>query len=111
MRSWFALARDHRPAARTPPGDRPGPPRGCGASTRAPGGYDAGTLAADIDGILDALGEATAAVVAIDAGAAVAFLLALTRPGRVRRLVVMESTRSFRGFAARRPAGMPCGRR
>lgn len=65
--------------------------RGFGASTRAPDGYDAGTLAADIDGILDALAEPTAAVVGIDAGAPAAFLLALTRPGRVRRLVVMES--------------------
>jgi pimeloyl-ACP methyl ester carboxylesterase len=65
--------------------------RGCGASTRARDGYDAETLAADLDGILDALGEPAAAVVAIDAGAPIAFLLALTRPDRVRRLVLMES--------------------
>ncbi|MFE6858075.1 alpha/beta fold hydrolase [Nocardia sp. NPDC057668] len=65
--------------------------RGFGASTRAPDGYDAGALAEDIAGILDALGEPTAAVVAIDAGTPVAVLLALRRPGRVRRLVVMEA--------------------
>ncbi|WP_431875375.1 alpha/beta fold hydrolase [Amycolatopsis sacchari] len=65
--------------------------RGFGGSTRAADGYDAGTLAADVDGILDALGEPTAAVVGIDAGTPVAFLLALRRPDRVRRLVVMES--------------------
>jgi pimeloyl-ACP methyl ester carboxylesterase len=65
--------------------------RGFGASTRAVDGYDAGTLAADIDGILDALGEPTAALVAIDAGVSAATLLALRRPDRVRRLVVMES--------------------
>ncbi|WP_020671044.1 alpha/beta fold hydrolase [Amycolatopsis nigrescens] len=65
--------------------------RGLGASTRAAGGYDAGTLAADAEGILDALGEPTAAVVAIDAGTPVAFLLAMRRPDLVRRLVVMES--------------------
>lgn len=65
--------------------------RGLGASTRAAEGYDAGTLAADAEGILDALGEPTAAVVAIDAGTPVAFLLAMRRPDRVRRLVVMES--------------------
>ncbi|WP_410672149.1 alpha/beta fold hydrolase [Amycolatopsis sp. cmx-4-68] len=65
--------------------------RGFGASTRAPDGYDAGTLAADLDGILDALEEPTADVVAIDAGTPVAVLLALRRPDRVRRLVVMEA--------------------
>ncbi|MEV6217368.1 alpha/beta hydrolase [Nocardia sp. NPDC051833] len=65
--------------------------RGIGASTRAPDGYDAGTLAADIAGILDALGESTADVVAIDAGTPVAVLLALRHPDRVRRLVVMEA--------------------
>ncbi|MGW4245597.1 alpha/beta fold hydrolase [Nocardia sp. NPDC004722] len=65
--------------------------RGFGATTRAPDGYDADTLAADIAGILDALGESTAAVVAIDAGTPVAVLLALRHPDRVRRLVVMEA--------------------
>ncbi|MET9492709.1 alpha/beta hydrolase [Nocardia sp. NPDC006630] len=65
--------------------------RGFGATSRAPEGYDAGTMAADIAGILDALGEPTAAVVAIDAGTPVAVLLALRHPDRVRRLVVMEA--------------------
>ncbi|MGW4587355.1 alpha/beta fold hydrolase [Amycolatopsis thermoflava] len=57
----------------------------------ATGGYDAGTLAADALGILDALGEPSATVVGIDAGTPSAALLALRHPGRVRRLVVMES--------------------
>ncbi|MFB8275709.1 alpha/beta fold hydrolase [Nocardia colli] len=65
--------------------------RGLGASTRAPDGYDAGTLAADAEGLLDALGETSASVVAIDAGAPPAFLLAMRRPERVDRLVLMES--------------------
>ncbi|WP_405494872.1 alpha/beta fold hydrolase [Nocardia sp. NBC_00511] len=65
--------------------------RGFGASSRASDGYDADTLATDIAGILDALGEPTAAVVAIDAGTPVAVLLALRHPARVRRLVVMEA--------------------
>lgn len=65
--------------------------RGLGATTRADGGYDAGNLAADAEALLDALGEPTAAVVGIDAGAPPAFLLAMRRPGRVRRLVLMES--------------------
>ncbi|MEU3375360.1 alpha/beta hydrolase [Streptomyces sp. NPDC006660] len=65
--------------------------RGFGASTRALDGYDAGTLAADAEGLLDALGETSAAVIGIDAGAAPAVLLGLRRPGLVRRLVVMEA--------------------
>ncbi|HVV14496.1 alpha/beta hydrolase [Amycolatopsis sp.] len=65
--------------------------RGLGAATRAEAGYDAATLAADAEGILDALGEPDAAVVAIDAGVPPAFLLALGRPERVRKLVLMES--------------------
>ncbi|MER6465522.1 alpha/beta hydrolase [Streptomyces sp. NPDC001228] len=65
--------------------------RGLGASSRTASGYDAGTLAEDAAGLLDALGVSSAAVVGIDAGTAPAFLLALRRPGLVRRLVVMES--------------------
>ncbi|MFI6041815.1 alpha/beta fold hydrolase [Nocardia sp. NPDC051321] len=65
--------------------------RGFGATSRAADGYDAGTLATDVAGILDALGEPTAAVVAIDAGTPVAVLLALLHPDRVRQLVVMEA--------------------
>lgn len=65
--------------------------RGCGASTRAVDGYDAGTLAADAEALLHALGESSAAVIGIDAGAPPAFLLAMRRPGLVRQLVVMES--------------------
>ncbi|MFD5248289.1 alpha/beta fold hydrolase [Amycolatopsis sp. NPDC058340] len=65
--------------------------RGFGGSARAAEGYDASTLASDVESLLDALGEPDAAVVAIDAGTPVAFLLALRRPERVRRLVLMES--------------------
>ncbi|MEV7141411.1 alpha/beta fold hydrolase [Streptomyces tauricus] len=65
--------------------------RGFGASARAADGYDAGTLAADAEALLDVLGVRSAAVVGIDAGTPPAFLLAMRRPGLVRRLVVMES--------------------
>ncbi|MFF5107294.1 alpha/beta fold hydrolase [Streptomyces sp. NPDC000134] len=65
--------------------------RGFGESGPAATGYDAGTLAEDAAALLTALGEDSAAVVGIDAGAAPAFLLALRRPRLVRRLVVMES--------------------
>ncbi|WP_039798466.1 alpha/beta fold hydrolase [Nocardia araoensis] len=65
--------------------------RGLGASTRAADGYDAANLAVDAAGLLDALGEPTAAVVGIDAGTPPAFLLAMRHRDRVRRLVLMES--------------------
>lgn len=65
--------------------------RGLGATTRTEDGYDAGTLAADAEALLDALGEPDATVVGIDAGAPPAFLLAMRHPERVRRLVLMES--------------------
>lgn len=65
--------------------------RGTGGSTRAENGYDLHTLADDAAALLDALGEPEAAVVGIDAGAPPAFMLAMRDPGRVHRLVVMES--------------------
>lgn len=65
--------------------------RGCGDSTRAADGYDAGGLADDAEALLGALGETSAAVVGIDAGTPPAFLLAMRRPDLVNRLVVMES--------------------
>ncbi|MGW7256386.1 alpha/beta fold hydrolase [Streptomyces sp. NPDC054834] len=65
--------------------------RGLGASTRAQTGYDALTLAEDAAALLEALGVRSAAVVGIDAGTPPAFLLAMRRPGLVRRLVVMEA--------------------
>ncbi|MEA5367471.1 alpha/beta fold hydrolase [Amycolatopsis sp., V23-08] len=86
-RLWSAviphLARDHRVLAPDL--------RGLGATTRATGGYDAGNLAADAEALLDALDVPTASVVGIDAGTPPAFLLAMRRPERVRRLVLMES--------------------
>lgn len=66
--------------------------RGLGGSDRERAGYDARNLAADMAGLLDAVDAPTAAVVAIDAGAPPAFMLALERPERVSRLVLMEST-------------------
>nr|BFD80884.1 alpha/beta hydrolase [Streptomyces sp. Xyl84] len=65
--------------------------RGFGDSDRPADGYDAGTLAADAEGLLAALGVTSAAVVGIDAGTPPAFLLAMRRPGLVRRVVLMES--------------------
>lgn len=78
-----ALARHHRVIAPDL--------RGLGASTRPVDGYDAASLATDAEGLLDVLGEPRADVVGIDLGTSPAFLLAMRRPSRVRRLVVMES--------------------
>ncbi|MBU2667363.1 alpha/beta hydrolase [Actinoplanes bogorensis] len=66
--------------------------RGLGATTRAATGYDGGTVAEDALRLLDALGEQSAEVVALDLGVPAAVLLALRQPGRVRRLVVMEAS-------------------
>ncbi|MFF9520397.1 alpha/beta fold hydrolase [Streptomyces achromogenes] len=65
--------------------------RGFGDSDRPADGYDAATLAADAAGLLEALDAGPAAVVGIDLGTPPAFLLAMRRPGLVRRLVLMES--------------------
>lgn len=65
--------------------------RGLGDSDPAPDGFDAVTGAADMIGLLDALGVDQADVVALDAGVPAAFLLAAGHPSRVRRLVVMEA--------------------
>ncbi|SDT80908.1 Pimeloyl-ACP methyl ester carboxylesterase [Streptomyces sp. TLI_053] len=65
--------------------------RGLGASGGTATGYDAATLAEDAAALLTALGVSSAAVVGIDAGAAPAFLLAMRRPGPVRRLVLVEA--------------------
>ncbi|GAA2056987.1 epoxide hydrolase EphA [Catenulispora yoronensis] len=60
--------------------------RGYGDSSRpaGPEGYDALTLAADLVGLLDALGLDDAAFVGHDWGAAVVWNLALAHPDRVR---------------------------
>ncbi|MEU8285344.1 alpha/beta hydrolase [Micromonospora sp. NPDC048905] len=65
--------------------------RGLGDSARAEDGFDAATGAADMLGLLDALGVEQAEVVALDAGVPAAFLLGALHPARVRRLVLMEA--------------------
>ena len=66
--------------------------RGCGGSSRPHAGFDAETLSKDLLAVLDVAGEDVADVAALDAGVPPAFVLALTEPQRVRRLVLMEST-------------------
>lgn len=64
--------------------------RGLGGSSRPPAGYTAADVAGDVVTILDALDLGTAVVVGLDLGVQAAALLALTRPDRVRSLVLSE---------------------
>jgi pimeloyl-ACP methyl ester carboxylesterase len=64
--------------------------RGYGASDKPPRGYDAPTLAADVAGIVRALGERDAVVVGHDWGAQLAWSMAVLHPSVVRRLVVLS---------------------
>ena len=61
--------------------------RGYGASDKPPRGYDALTLAADIAGLVRALGERDAVIVGHDWGAHIGWTMAAVHPGVVRRLV------------------------
>jgi haloacetate dehalogenase len=52
--------------------------------------YSKRAMAADVAGLMDALGIARAAVLGHDRGARVAYRLALDHPGRVARLGILE---------------------
>lgn len=63
--------------------------RGIGGSTRAAEGYDLHTLSDDMAGLLAALDARHAVAVGIDAGAPIAWMLAMRHAAHVRKLVVM----------------------
>jgi len=65
--------------------------RGFGASDAPGRGYDPTTFAADMVALLDALGIERAHVVGHDWGGAAAFEMALRHPGRVDRLLVLNT--------------------
>jgi len=65
--------------------------RGLGLSAKPAGGFDKKTQAADVAGVLDALGATKADVVAHDIGNMVAFQFAARYPQRVRRLVLIDA--------------------
>jgi pimeloyl-ACP methyl ester carboxylesterase len=65
--------------------------RGLGLSAKPAGGFDKKTQAADVSGVLDALGVRQADVVAHDIGNMVAFRFAAQFPQRVRRLVLIDA--------------------
>lgn len=65
--------------------------RGIGLSDKPEDGYDAGTLANDMVGVMDALGHERFAVVGVDTGMLIAYAIAADHSDRVDRLVVGEA--------------------
>src|SRR5258706_4255653 len=70
--------------------------RGYGASDKPPRGYDAYTLAADVAGLVRALGEQRAVLVGHDWGAAIAWVVAALHPEVVERLVITSTAHPLR---------------
>jgi len=65
--------------------------RGIGLSDKPEGGYDAGTLANDLVGLMDALGHQQFSVVGVDTGMLIGYALAADHPERVVRLALGEA--------------------
>jgi len=65
--------------------------RGMGRSSRAAGGYDKKSQAADIRAVVEKLGQDRTAVVGHDIGTMVAYAYAARYPDKVTRLVVMDA--------------------
>src|SRR6266853_1637532 len=65
--------------------------RGLGLSSKPDGGYEKKNQAADVMGVLDALGVRTAELVTHDIGVMVGFALAATQPERVSRWVAIDA--------------------
>jgi pimeloyl-ACP methyl ester carboxylesterase len=70
--------------------------RGYGASDKPPRGYDGYTMAADITGLIRALGERDAVLVGTGYGGLVAWTTAAFHPRSVRRLVVAAAPHPLR---------------
>jgi pimeloyl-ACP methyl ester carboxylesterase len=65
--------------------------RGIGLSDKPEEGYDAGTLANDLVGLMDALGRKEFAVAGVDTGMLIAYALAADYQDRVARVTVGEA--------------------
>jgi pimeloyl-ACP methyl ester carboxylesterase len=74
--------------------------RGYGASDKPPRGYDGYTLAADVAGMIRALGERSAVVVGAGIGGLIGWAAACFHPRLVRRLVVLAAPHPLRLRAA-----------
>ena len=64
--------------------------RGIGLSDKPAGGYDTGTLAADLVALMDVLGHERFAVAGHDTGFAISYALAADHPDRVDRVALAE---------------------
>jgi pimeloyl-ACP methyl ester carboxylesterase len=65
--------------------------RGIGLSDKPPDGYDTGTLASDLVGLMEALGHQRFAMYGTDVGMPIAYALAADHRDRLERLVVSEA--------------------
>jgi pimeloyl-ACP methyl ester carboxylesterase len=74
--------------------------RGYAASDKPPRGYDSLTLAADVAGLVRALGERDAVVVGHDWGGHIGWTMAAVHPGVVRRLVAISVPHPLRWLSA-----------
>jgi pimeloyl-ACP methyl ester carboxylesterase len=74
--------------------------RGYGASDKPPRGYDAFTLAADVAGLVRALGERDAMIVGHDWGGLLAWSVGTLHPRVVRRLAILNAPHPLRLRAA-----------
>jgi pimeloyl-ACP methyl ester carboxylesterase len=70
--------------------------RGYGASDKPPRGYDGYTMAADVTGLIRAIGERDATLVGSGFGGLVAWTTAAFHPRSVRRLVVLAAAHPLR---------------
>ena len=74
--------------------------RGYGASDKPPRGYDGYTMAADVTGLIRALGERSAVLVGAGFGGMIAWTAAAFHPRLVSRLVVIGAAHPLRLRAA-----------
>jgi pimeloyl-ACP methyl ester carboxylesterase len=74
--------------------------RGYGASDKPPRGYDGYTMAADVTGLIRALGERSAVIVGAGFGGMIGWTAAAFHPRMVRRLVVVGAAHPLRLRAA-----------
>ncbi len=65
--------------------------RGIGLSDKPEDGYDTGTLANDLIGLMDALGHRRFAVVGVDTGMLIGYALAADHPDRIARVALGEA--------------------
>jgi pimeloyl-ACP methyl ester carboxylesterase len=65
--------------------------RGIGLSDKPEAGYDAGTLANDLGGLMDALGHERFSIVGVDTGMLIGYAVAADHPERVARVALGEA--------------------